>query len=67
MTFCKSLETFISDSKFHKYSVTRFLCKNFKENTHYTKVYPNIGKKKSGGNNKNDYMLTSDAYELLNI
>ena len=47
-----------------KDAVVRFICKNFKENTHYIVVNPNKSCAQHGGQNKNDLMMTAEAYNL---
>jgi very-short-patch-repair endonuclease len=48
----------------HKHNLVRNLIKNYKENIHYIITKNNV-KKGSGGHNKNNYLLTEDAFELL--
>ena len=50
-----------------KYSLVRYLIKNYKENLHYI-IEKNIIMKnnQNGGQNKINYFLTEEAFELLN-
>jgi very-short-patch-repair endonuclease len=47
-----------------KCQLTKHLTKNYKENIHYT-IERNKNKKQNGGQNKINYLLTEDAFEIL--
>ena len=48
-----------------KFKLVENLKKNYKENIHYIIKKANYDKKKHGGHNKIDYILTEEAFELL--
>lgn len=63
--FNKSLDEFIEKSNSKKGNIVRFLCNNFKEDIHYTKIellrYESIP-----GRPIIEYKLTEETYDLLN-
>lgn len=67
--FSKNLEDLLPLFTSQKINITRFLEKNFKESIHYIIDKNNIinksNIKKHGGNNKINYMLTEEAFELV--
>jgi very-short-patch-repair endonuclease len=64
--YARNLEELIIYLSSSKGEITRHLKKNYKENIHYIIEY-NKSKiiKQNGGQNKIDYLLTEDAFELL--
>lgn len=66
MEFVKSLDSLLETVSSSKGNVVKFLYKHFKENTHYVKTYPNVEtRKKKGGQNKVDFFLTLDTFNLV--
>lgn len=69
MEFTQNLDSLIPLFKTQKCSITRFLEKHFKENVHYIKyksiLTNNDLSKKHGGQNKIEYLLTDETFELM--
>jgi very-short-patch-repair endonuclease len=63
--FSKNLEELLPLFASQKVRIVEFLKYNFKENIHYIINKNNFKIKKNGGNNKIDYMLTDEAFELV--
>ena len=65
--FTRNVEELIPRLTAQKVNLWRFLHKNFKENIHFIEI-PSINTKrteKRGGHNKNDILLTEEAFKLL--
>ena len=65
MVFTKNLEELLYYLKTKKFDLTRFLKKNYKENIHYIIKKFDSQIKQNGGQNKIDYFITEEVYELI--
>ncbi len=63
--FVKNLDELVLLFGSKKVNITVYLQKNFIENINYIKHKPIIVKFKHGGNNKTNYLLTNETYDMI--
>jgi hypothetical protein len=66
--FTRDLDDLVSHFKTSKYNLIRHLDRNYRDNIHYIKSPLKVvdaTKKQNGGQNRNVYMLTEEAFELF--